>query len=74
MDDGPTLASFAQTTDPTLVTLGEFTIESEGHLSLRDVYSREYDSIGVHAGAVRVTVLGNDVSEPCELTFIVESS
>ncbi len=74
VEDGPTLAAFAQRTDPTLVTLGEFTIESEGHLSLRDVYSREYDSIGVHAGAVRVIVLGNDVSEPSEVTFIVESN
>ena len=64
VDDGPTLASFSQTGDPSLATLGDFTIESEGHLSLRDVYNREYDSIGVDAGAVRVTVTGNDRSEP----------
>jgi hypothetical protein len=72
VDDGPTLASFAQATDPTLGMLGAFTIESEGLLSLRDVYSREYDSIGVDAGAVRVTVLGNDSSAPSEVTFVVE--
>lgn len=27
--------------------------------------------MGVDAGAVRVTALANDVSEPCEVTFIV---
>jgi hypothetical protein len=72
VDDGPTLATFAQATDMSgLVTLGEFSIESEGHLSLRDVYNREYDSFGVDAGLVRVTVLANDESEPCEVTFRV---
>jgi len=72
VDEGPTLTSLAQGTETSdLVMLGEFAIESEGLLSLRDVYNREYDSIGVDAGSVRVTVLGNDVSEPCEVTFLV---
>ena len=71
VDDGSTLASFAQAREPSLAILGEFTIESEGHLSLRDVYNREYDSIGVDAGAVRVTVMGNDRSEPSKVRFIV---
>lgn len=72
VDDGPTLASFAQAPDTSeLVTLGQFSIESEGQLSLRDVYNREYESFGVDAGSVHVTVLGNDVSEPCEVRFFV---
>jgi hypothetical protein len=54
-----------------MVPLGEFTLESEGNLFLRDVYGREYDVMGVEAGEVLVTVLGNDVSEPCEVTFLV---
>ena len=51
--------------------LGEFTIESEGLLSLRSVYSREYDNIGVDPGAVRVTVWGDDADEPAELALQV---
>jgi hypothetical protein len=73
VDDGPTLASLAvETDDSELITLGEFIIESEGHLSLRDVYNREYDVLGVEAGSVRVTVRANDDSEPCEVTFVVD--
>jgi hypothetical protein len=72
VDDGPTSATFSQAADMSgLVTLGEFSIESEGQLSLRDVYHREYDSLGVDVGVVRVTVLANDECEPCELTFLV---
>jgi hypothetical protein len=72
VDDGPTFASFAKATEMTeLVSLGEFAIESEGLLSVRDVYNREHDSFGVDAGIVRVTVLANDVSEPCEVTFLI---
>ncbi|CUR61910.1 hypothetical protein NOCA150210 [metagenome] len=32
--DGPTLASFAESTSPDLVVLGRFTVESEGLLVL----------------------------------------
>ena len=75
--DGPTWAAFAEQAPrrpadaPPLVVLAELTIESEGLLSLRDVYSREYEAIGVDAGEVRVTVLGDDASEPRDLTFVV---
>jgi len=73
VDDGPTLASLAQSVDTSqFVTLGEFSIQSEGRLSLRDVYNREYDFLGVDVGLVRVTVLANDVSEPCQVTFLVD--
>jgi hypothetical protein len=72
VDDGPTLASIALVKDaPGLMRLGEFSIESEGQLSLRDVYNREYDACSVDVGLVHVTVLANDVSEPSEVSFIV---
>lgn len=70
--DGPTLVAFAEAMDTSgLVTLGEFTIESEGQLSLRDVYNREYDARGVDAGSVAVRVLGNDESGPSDVQFLV---
>ncbi|QIK65429.1 hypothetical protein G7072_02915 [Nocardioides sp. HDW12B] len=74
VDDGPTSASLTQVMDGSgLVTLGDFRIESEGHLSVRDVYNREHASLGVEAGSVRVTVLGNDKSEPDEVIFLASS-
>lgn len=54
-----------------LVRLGEFRIESEGLLSLRSVYSREYDNIGVDPGLVLVTVWADDPDEPAELALQV---
>ena len=72
VDDGPTLASITHGPEASgLVTLGEFVIESEGLLSLRDVYNREYEALGVDAGSVGVRVLANDDSEPSEVTFLV---
>lgn len=72
VDDGPTTAELAQEPQSAhLARLGEFTIESEGHLSLRDVYNREYEAMGVEPGAVRVAVLADDVSEPSEVIFLV---
>lgn len=72
VDDGPTLATVTPATeDSDLISLGEFSIESEGQVSLRDVYNREYVALGVEPGAVRVVVLGNDESEPCEVVFVV---
>ena len=59
---------------PTCKVVGEFTIESEGLLSLRDVYSREYDAMGVDAGRVHVTVWADDLSEPGEVTLLVGHS
>lgn len=72
VDDGPTLVSIAPLPGTSeLVTLGEFLIESEGLLSLRDVYNREYDAMGVSPGSVHVSVLANDDSEPSEVRFVV---
>ena len=47
-DDAPTSVEFSGAVARSdLQRLGRFTIESEGSLSLRDVYNREYDSAGV---------------------------
>lgn len=51
--------------------LGDFDLESEGQLSVRDVHGREHDSIGVEPGSHRVTVLGTHPSEPDEVVFVV---
>lgn len=54
-----------------LSVLGTFTLESEGLLSLRDVYNRELESVGVDPGLVDVTVLGDDPTDPGELVLVV---
>jgi hypothetical protein len=50
-----------------LAVVGEFDIESEGLVSLRDVYGREYDAVGVEPGMVRVTVWANRSDRPDRL-------
>ena len=70
--DGPTLVSVAPFADRSeLVTLGEYTIESEGLVSVRDVFHREHDAMGVEAGYVDVRVLANKALEPDEVVFVV---
>jgi hypothetical protein len=70
--DGPTFVSVAPSADqPGLVTLGDYTIESEGLVSVRDVVHREHDAMGVEAGYVEVRVLANDALEPDEVVFVV---
>ena len=70
--DGPTTVTLAPSADVSLLqALGEFTIESEGQVSLRDLHFREHDSIGVDPGLVQVSVFGNDGSEPDEIVFVV---
>ncbi len=67
-DDAPTSVEFSGAVARSdLQRLGRFTIESEGSLSLRDVYNREYDSAGVTPGHVDLTVWGNDAEEPSEV-------
>lgn len=71
--DGPTDVGFAAGPGGLsgLVELGRFSLESEGLLSLRDVYNRELESAGVGAGLVEVTVLGDDRDEPSTVRFVV---
>lgn len=53
--------------------LGDFHLECEGLLSVRDVHGREYDALGVDAGTRRVAVLGNDPVAPSDVVFVVWS-
>ena len=70
--DGPTLVSVTPSADPQgLVTLGEYTIESEGLVSVRVVFHREHDAMGVEAGYVEVRVLGSSTVAPDEVVFVV---
>lgn len=75
VEDGPTLAELTDDASrdglADLVRLGSFEIESEGLLVLRDIYSREYETVGVEAGTVRVDVLGDDDSEPGHVVLVV---
>jgi hypothetical protein len=54
-----------------LTVLAQHVIETEGLVSLRDVYSREYETMGSPAGHALVTVWGNDPTEPSELVIQV---
>jgi hypothetical protein len=47
-----------------LVNLGEFQVETEGLVSVRSVYNREYDAMGVPPGLALVTIWGNVDTEP----------
>lgn len=69
-DDGPTTVHLVPEADPAgLIRLGEFVIETEGLVSLRDVYGREYETVGTEPGRCHVSVWGNDVSEPDKVVF-----
>ncbi|HWJ10880.1 MAG TPA: hypothetical protein VNS46_15985 [Nocardioides sp.] len=52
--------------------LGRHVIETEGMLSVRDGYTREYANVGVEPGHVAVTTWGDDLSTPAELVFQIE--
>lgn len=74
VDDAPTLAGFAlEVARDDLQQLGEFTLETEGMLSIRDIYNREYEAVGVDPGSVLLTVWGDDEQEPCELILEVRA-
>jgi hypothetical protein len=70
--DGPTKVTMsADAPAHGSIQLGSFDIETEGLLSVRDVYSREYLTVGIDPGYVAVTVWGNDHAEPSEVQFQV---
>jgi hypothetical protein len=52
--------------------LGQFQLETEGLLSVRSVYNKEYDAMGVPPGLARVTLWGNTASEPSDLVVQVD--
>ncbi len=49
------------------MNLGEFQLETEGLLSVRSVYNKEYDAMGVPPGLALVTIWGNADTEPSEV-------
>ncbi len=70
--DGATTVSVAPSVgERPLLTLGEFTIESEGQVSVRDVFHREHDAMGVEPGYVHVRVVADSANEPDEVVFVV---
>lgn len=72
VDDAPTLVTFsAVVTRGDLLRLGQFSVQTEGMLSVRDVFNREYDAVGVGPGTVLLTVWGNDEREPSEVVLEV---
>ena len=73
-DDAATSVEFAAAAREDLQRLGGFTLETEGMLSLRDVYNREYDAAGVTPGSVLLTVWGNDAQEPSEIVLEVREA
>jgi len=68
VDDGPTEVTISPEPVPGgLVLLGEFELETEGLLSVRSVYNREYDAMGVPPGLAQVIVWGSADTEPAEV-------
>lgn len=71
--DSPTTVTFsAQPPGRRLHDLGRHVIETEGLLSVRDVYTREYVSVGVEPGHVAVTTWGDDEDHPGEVVFEIQ--
>lgn len=72
VSDTPTAVTLAPAPDTRgLVVLGRFEIETEGLLSVRDVYSREYDTMGAPAGRAAVTVWGDHDQAPSRVALQV---
>ena len=59
VEEGPTDVTISpEARTEALVRLGEFQVETEGLLSVRSVYNKEYDAMGVPPGLARVTIWG----------------
>ncbi|CAN5684719.1 hypothetical protein BH10ACT10_BH10ACT10_28430 [soil metagenome] len=68
MRDSPTAVNLSPSPDTRgLVAVGAFPLESEGLVSLRDVYGREYDAMGAEPGMVQVVVWANRADRPDRL-------
>ena len=68
MRDSPTTVGLSPAPDTSgLVAVGDFPLECEGLVSLRDVYGREYDALGSEPGLVHVTVWANRADRPDRL-------
>ena len=72
VDDGATTVELTPAPNISgLSRLGEVNLETEGRVSIRDVYNREYASLLVEPGTCAVTVWGNDTAEPDVVAFEV---
>ncbi len=72
VDDGPTEVTITpEAGRDDLVNLGEFQVETEGLLSVRSVYNKDYDAMGVPPGHALVTIWGNADAEPSEVVVQV---
>jgi hypothetical protein len=68
VEDGPTDVTISpEAAAGRLVRLGDFQVETEGLLSVRSVYNKEYDAMGVPPGLACVTIWGDTGSEPSEV-------
>ncbi|WP_460626759.1 hypothetical protein [Intrasporangium mesophilum] len=54
-----------------LSRLGEISLETDGQVSIRDVYNTEYQVLPIKPGKCAVIVWGNDQTEPDVVAFEV---
>ncbi|MGO4360959.1 hypothetical protein [Terrabacter sp. RAF57] len=72
VDDGSTTVELGRSPHIAgLSRLRELSLETEGQVSIRDVYNREYEVLLVKPGKYAVTVWGNDPTEPDVVAFEV---
>ncbi|QIK67997.1 hypothetical protein G7072_18085 [Nocardioides sp. HDW12B] len=72
--EGPVTVELTPVAAGGLQPLGEFVIEAEGLLSLRDVWNKEYDAAGVTPGLTRVAVLGDDPDAPTHVALVFSAA
>ncbi|WP_158647838.1 hypothetical protein [Nocardioides houyundeii] len=60
----PTRIALSPSPGHDLRKLGEFWIESEGLVSIRDIFGREHDTMGVPPGLTLVTIWGDRDDAP----------
>ena len=74
VDDAPTFASFiTAVTRDDLGRLDEFSLDTEGTVSIGDLYNREYMAIGVNPGSVPMAIWGNHLRKPGEIVLEVRA-
>ena len=74
VDDGPTVVTVVPEGAPAgMLLVGTYELESEGLLSVRDVYGREFLAVGVDPGVCGLEIWGNDASDPDRVTLVVRS-
>jgi hypothetical protein len=75
VEDGPTEVTITpEAAGDHLVSLGEFQVETEGLLSVRSVYNREYDAMGVPPGLALMTIWADTDAEPSRVLVHVAAA